>query len=117
VRLDRFVGLANFAAYTICFGAMPATLPTIRVTIPSALRPLCRGEQQLCLLAGTIRELLAGLAQEHPQVHVRLCDERGEPRPHINVFINDDHIRTRAGLDTPLTAGDSVFILPAVSGG
>ncbi|HET6882774.1 MAG TPA: MoaD/ThiS family protein [Pirellulales bacterium] len=92
-------------------------VPKIPVTIPLALRPLCRDERQICLEGGSIRELLAELARKYPQVHVRLCDERGEPRPHINVFVNDDHIRTRAGLDTPLTAVDSVFILPAVSGG
>lgn len=96
---------------------MQALVPEIRVTIPLALRPLCRDQAQLTLSAGTVRELLGALANEHPQIHVRLCDERGEPRPHINVFINDDHIRARAGLDTPLSAGDMVFLLPAVSGG
>ena len=85
------------------------------------LRSLCaddaafRGELQV--EARDVRELLAELARRHPQVHVRLCDERGEPRPHINVFVNDDHVRTRSGLETPLAAGDLVSILPAVSGG
>ena len=63
------------------------------------------------------RGLLGELARRYPQMHVRICDERGEPRPHINVFVNDDHFRARAGLDTPLAAGDLVTILPAVSGG
>jgi molybdopterin converting factor small subunit len=92
-------------------------VPQISVTIPLALRSLCQHQAQLSLPAGSVRELLCALAKEHPQVHVRLCDERGEPRPHINVFINDDHIRARAGLDTPLATGDVVFLLPAVSGG
>jgi molybdopterin converting factor small subunit len=96
---------------------MHVAVPQIRVTIPLALRPFCGGENQLSLEADSVRGLLEELAKEHPQVHVRLCDERGEPRPHINVFVNQDHIRARAGLDTPLTAGDLVFILPAVSGG
>jgi sulfur-carrier protein len=74
-------------------------------------------QAELCLIAQNVRELLAELARQHPQVHVRLCDERGEPRPHINVFVNNDHVRSRAGLDTPLTMGDLVTILPAVSGG
>jgi molybdopterin converting factor small subunit len=89
----------------------------IRVTIPSALRSLCRGQTQLGLVAEDVRGLLAELAKEYPQIHVRLCDERGDPRPHINVFVNDDPIRARAGLDTPLAAGDVVHLLPAVSGG
>lgn len=96
---------------------MQAVVPEIRVTIPLALRPLCGDAAQLSLAATSVRQLLLALANEHPQVYVRLCDERGEPRPHINVFINDDHIRARAGLDTQLSAGDVVFLLPAVSGG
>jgi len=102
--------------------AIEATVPEIRVMIPSALRALCNGQVRsrhdgLCLAAHDVRGLLAELARVHPQAHVRLCDERGEPRPHINVFVNDDHVRARAGLETPLTAGDVVTILPAVSGG
>jgi molybdopterin converting factor small subunit len=101
---------------------MEVTIPEIRVLIPSALRPLCGGPPQsrqadVCLVAHDVRGLLAELARQHPQVHVRLCDERGEPRPHINVFVNNDHVRARAGLETPLTTGDVVTILPAVSGG
>jgi sulfur-carrier protein len=101
---------------------MEATVSEVLVSIPSALRPLCGGQARsrqadLRLTARDVRGLLAELARQHPQVHVRLCDERGEPRPHINVFVNNDHVRARAGLETPLSAGDVVTILPAVSGG
>ncbi len=101
---------------------MEAIAPEIRVTIPHALRSLCSADAPLrngalCISAHDVRELLAELARRHPEVHVRVCDERGDPRPHINVFVNDDHIRARAGLDTVLAAGDLVMILPAVSGG
>jgi len=95
---------------------MAATIPKVRVAIPGELRSLCGGSAEVCLAARDVRELLARLASEHPQVHVRLCDERGEPRPHINVFVNDDFC-PRARLDTPLSASDLVTILPAVSGG
>jgi MoaD family protein len=96
--------------------------PQITVMIPSALRALCNGDVRqrkvdLSFAARHVRGLLAELARQYPQVYVRLCDERGEPRPHINVFVNDDHVRARAGLDTELAAGDVVSILPAVSGG
>jgi MoaD family protein len=101
---------------------MEAAIPEIRVMIPSTLRSLCGDparsrKADLRLAARDVRGLLAELARQHPQVHVRLCDERGEPRPHINVFVNNDHVRARAALDTPLTDGDVVTILPAVSGG
>ena len=101
---------------------MDSAVPEIRVTIPHQLRSLCGAGApsragEICLCAGDVRALLAELARRHPAVHVRVCDERGDPRPHINVFVNDDHVRQRDGLDTPLAAGDLVTILPAVSGG
>jgi sulfur-carrier protein len=95
---------------------MEATVPKVRVAIPQELRSLCGGRAEVSLIAHDVRESLAQLAREHPQVHVRLCDERGQPRPHINVFVNDQ-LCARAELDTPLAAGDLVTILPAVSGG
>jgi MoaD family protein len=89
--------------------------------VPQMLRSLCGDAElrdaELSIRAHDVRELLAELARRHPQVYVRLCDESGQPRPHINVFVNDDHIRARTGLDTSLSAGDLVSILPAVSGG
>lgn len=101
---------------------MDDVAPSIRLLVPSALRTLINGRRgftscELCLKARDVRELLTELERFEPQVYVRLCDERGEPRPHINVFVNDDHVRARAGLDTPLASGDLVSILPAVSGG
>jgi molybdopterin synthase sulfur carrier subunit len=101
---------------------METAVPEVRVTIPQVLRSLCAGcapsqKGEFRMTARDVRALLAELARQLPQVHVRLCDERGEPRPHINVFVNDDHVRAQAGLDTPLTSGDLVTILPAVSGG
>ena len=101
---------------------METAVPEVRVAIPQALRSLCHSPApsptgELSLSASDVRALLSELARRHPQVHVRVCDERGEPRPHINVFVNDDHVRARAGLDTVLKAGDVVSILPAVSGG
>ena len=101
---------------------METPVPEIRVMIPAALKSFCNGraaawQSEVTVPANDVRELLGELARRHPEVHLRLCDERGEPRPHINVFVNHDHVRARAGLDTPLAPGDVVTILPAVSGG
>jgi molybdopterin converting factor small subunit len=46
-----------------------------------------------------------------------VCDETGAVRQHINVFVNSTHMRDREGLDTALASGDTIIILPAVSGG
>lgn len=95
---------------------MAATIPEVRVIIPSELRSLGGGATEFGIAACDVRNLLAELKLHHPEVHVRLCDEKGEPRPHINVFVND-HCLARSELNAPLTVGDVVTILPAVSGG
>jgi molybdopterin converting factor small subunit len=95
---------------------MEVTIPDVRVAIPRELRSLCDGHAELCMSARDVRELLADLGRLHPQVHVRICDERGQTRPHINVFVNEQ-LRARAEFGLPLAAGDIVTILPAVSGG
>jgi len=46
-----------------------------------------------------------------------VCDETGAVRPHLNVFVNSDHMRDLDGVDTILRSGDVVTVLPAVSGG
>ena len=95
---------------------MNPTLPEVRLAIPRELRALCGGEEELGLRARSVRELLAELARQYPQVYVRVCDERGEPRTHINVFVNDQFL-ARSELDRPLAPGELVTMLPAVSGG
>lgn len=50
-------------------------------------------------------------------LYVCICDETGAVRRHVNVFVNDEHMRERDGLDTPLAPGDVIHLLPAVSGG
>jgi molybdopterin synthase sulfur carrier subunit len=96
---------------------MEAVVGEVAVMIPSALRAFCAGQVELRLAARDLRALFEKLRRLHPEIYRRLCDERGEPRPHINVFVNDDHVRALAGLDTGLKSGDLVTILPAVSGG
>jgi len=51
------------------------------------------------------------------KTHAAICDETGAVRRHINLFVNRSHVRDLQGLDTPLAAGDVLFVLPAVSGG
>lgn len=50
-------------------------------------------------------------------LYVNVCDETGAVRRHINIFVNELHMRDLDGLDSALAAGDVVIILPAVSGG
>ena len=89
----------------------------ITVFVPGPLRACCGGASELALRAADVRAVLATLERQQPALHRSICDETGAVRRHVNLFVNDDHLRDRNGLDTPLVAGDLVVILPAVSGG
>jgi molybdopterin converting factor small subunit len=67
--------------------------------------------------AGTVRAALEALERTQSALYRNVCDETGALRPHLNVFVNADNMRDLNGVETTLTAGDVVTILPAVSGG
>lgn len=89
----------------------------ITVFIPGPLRDCCAGAAELVVPGTNLRAILADLEQRYPALHRSICDETGAVRRHINLFVNNDHMRDRNGLDTTLAPRDEVFILPAVSGG
>lgn len=91
--------------------------PTITVRYPGTLREYIRGLSKLEVAAADVRGALDRLEQDHPELHRNICDETGKVRQHLNVFVNTEHVRELAGLDTKLKPGDVLTILPAVSGG
>jgi molybdopterin synthase sulfur carrier subunit len=90
---------------------------SVTIFIPGPLREYCGGASRLTSSAGSVRAALEELARLHPGLYSNVCDETGAVRRHINIFINDLHMRDREGFDTALVAGDEVIILPSVSGG
>jgi molybdopterin synthase sulfur carrier subunit len=93
------------------------TAPIITIHVPGPLRAYCEGRAQLALSAPTVRIALEQLEQHHSSLYRNVCDETGQVRRHLNIFVNSDHMRDLNGVDTALAAGDVVTILPAVSGG
>ena len=81
------------------------------------LRQYCGKARTLDVSGGTVRGVLTELERDYPALYVNVCDETGAVRRHINIFVNDDHMRDLDGLYSPVAAGDAVTILPAVSGG
>jgi molybdopterin converting factor small subunit len=89
----------------------------VEVFVPGPLRRYCGGAARLRLTAGSVRTTLERLEADYPALYRNVCDDTGTVRQHINVFVNSDHIRDRNGLDTAVGSGDTIIILPAVSGG
>ena len=91
--------------------------PTITIHLPGPLRAYCAGATELSISARTVRAALEDLERSQSALYRNICDETGTVRRHLNVFVNADNVRDLNGIDTPLTRGDVVTILPAVSGG
>ena len=90
-------------------------VPTVR--IPGSLRQQVGGASTLEVDGATVREILERLGADHPAIRGRLLDDRGSLRRFVNVFVDDEDIRHRDGLHTPVEPGQRVSILPAVAGG
>lgn len=90
---------------------------SVRVHVPGVLSPYCGGKPKLDVEAATVRAALGELEKRHPALHRCICDETGAVRRHVNLFVNKSHVRDLSGLETPLSSGDEISIIPAVSGG
>ncbi|MFN7972473.1 MAG: MoaD/ThiS family protein [Acidobacteriota bacterium] len=89
----------------------------VKVLIPTPLRKLTNGEGAVAIDGGSIREVIQNLDGKHAGLRERLCQENGEVRRFINIFVNDEDIRFLQSLDTPVKDGDQVSIVPAIAGG
>ena len=90
---------------------------SVRVRIPTQLRTLCGGESEVTVEGTTVGEALKALDAAHPGFQDRLFDDAGKLRRFVNVFVAEEDIRFLQGVDTPLAAGQTVSIVPAVAGG
>ncbi|MCL4544446.1 MAG: MoaD/ThiS family protein [Chloroflexi bacterium] len=89
----------------------------IRVRIPSPLRRLTNGVSEVAVQAATLREAVAALEQQYPGLNGRICEETGELRRFVNVYVNGEDVRFLQGLETPVKERDEISIVPAVAGG
>lgn len=91
-------------------------MPT-NVRIPAPLRKLTN-EQEIVPAAGaTIGEILADLDKSYPGLGERICDESGNVRRFVNIFLNDEDIRFLQNKETPVSETDEISIVPAIAGG
>ena len=90
---------------------------SVTVRIPTPLRKLTGGADEVSVEAGSIGELIDNLEAAHPGLKERLCDDAGEIRRFVNVYVNDEDVRFLEGRGTALKSGDEVSIVPAIAGG
>lgn len=88
----------------------------IEVRVPTILRNYTGGEKAVTAQGGSLSEVIENLETNHPGIKERLVDD-GDLRRFVNVYVNDEDVRFTGGLDTDVSDGDAVVILPAVAGG
>ncbi|MFM2183482.1 MAG: hypothetical protein RJB61_1776 [Actinomycetota bacterium] len=89
----------------------------VTVRIPTTLRPLAGGASTVQVEGATLADVIDNLDAAHPGFKDRLLDESGAMRKFVNLFVADDDVRFLQGLATPVPAGETVSIIPAVAGG
>ncbi|ACY16675.1 ubiquitin-like small modifier protein 1 [Haliangium ochraceum] len=87
------------------------------VRIPTPLRKLTDGKEEVTANGGTIGEVIASLEENHPGIKARICDDSGQVRRFVNIFVNDEDIRFLQSLDTSVSEKDEISIVPAIAGG
>lgn len=90
---------------------------SITVRVPTPLRTLTGGQDEVKIEANTVGEAVSALEQSFPGMRDRLLDDKGKVRRHVNLFVGEEDIRFLDGLNTALKAGDHVSIVPAIAGG
>jgi molybdopterin synthase sulfur carrier subunit len=88
----------------------------ITVRIPTPLRTLTGGNEQVEVNGATLREVIETLEKQHPGIRDRLLDEKGVRR-FVNIYVGDEDVRFLDGLETKLAAGTEISIVPAIAGG
>jgi sulfur-carrier protein len=88
----------------------------ITVRVPTPLRTLTQGKDEVPAKGATIREVIEDLERNYPGLKERLCDDKGVRR-FVNIYQNEEDIRFLESLDTKVKDGDSISIVPAIAGG
>jgi molybdopterin synthase sulfur carrier subunit len=86
----------------------------MKVCIPSPLRSYTGRRAEVEAEGNTLGELLFDLDRRYPGIRFRMIDEQDAVRPHMRVFVNHEQV---SELNTPLSEGDEVQVLQALSGG
>ncbi len=90
---------------------------SINVRIPAPLRRLTNGQDKVSAEGATVSEVISNLDGQYPGISERLCDESGQLRNFVNLYVNGEDVRFLDGLGTATNSGDEVSIVPAVAGG
>tara|TARA_Y100000588_G_scaffold68625_2_gene69888 strand:- start:6239 stop:6514 length:276 start_codon:yes stop_codon:yes gene_type:complete len=90
---------------------------SVTVRIPTPIRRVTNGEDKVTVSGDTLKQIIEAMEEQYPGIKARLCDDKGDLRSFVNIYINGEDVRFLSGIDSPVDSGDEVSIIPAVAGG
>ena len=90
---------------------------SVKVKIPTPLRKLTSNQSEVEVQGNTIGSILSDMESSYPGIKDRICDESGDVRRFINIYVNEEDIRFMDGTGTSVKDGDKISIVPAIAGG
>ena len=90
---------------------------SVMVRIPTPLRRITQGQDKVSVEGQNLNDVISSLDAQFPGIRDRLCDEQGELRNFVNLYVNGEDVRFLDGLNTTTNPGDEISVVPAVAGG
>ena len=90
---------------------------SIMVRIPTPLRRVTNGQDKVQVNGDSVGAIISDLDSQFPGLKERLCDEQGELRNFVNIYVNGEDVRFLDGINSATAEGDEISIVPAVAGG
>ena len=90
---------------------------SIDVLIPTALRRHTAGTGKISCTAQSLPELIGFLGNSFPELRAHICDNQGNLRRYLNVYVNEEDIRFLGGSECRFQDGDEVLLIPSIAGG
>ena len=90
---------------------------SVTVRIPTPLRKHVEGNETVAVEGTTVGDVITNLRETYPSLGEQITDDEGNVRRFVNLFANDEDIRFLDELETEVSDGDEVSIVPAIAGG
>jgi len=89
----------------------------VKVRIPTPLRKITKDQDEVTAEGASVAEVIEDLERNYPGIKERICEEDGNLRRFVNLYLNDEDIRFMDNLGTPVKDNDELSIIPAIAGG
>ena len=89
----------------------------VTVRLPTIMRSNAGGQSEISAQGSTIGEIIDDVVRQFPGTATHLRAPDGGVHRFVNVYLNDEDVRYLGKLDTEVSDGDTVSIVPAVAGG